>query len=193
MKTFNFKYLLLIILTLNSLTAFGKKPAKKTASETQATILKIKLETESLDVKINNTETAKEIQDFFGKEIKVPFATDEKTTIEGYKGIDEQTQRQMLCADINDTIDLLAAESEATSVSKIDSKLQRKLLMLKTLQEQIALTWADKNFFSKDGARVSAKEIRDTMRTELPLSLPTEAVKEYFCNPNSINKLSDCK
>lgn len=184
-------FLMAAVLVLSANFAFGKDK-KKAEAKAQPILMQIKLGKESLELRIHDAVIADDLQKEFGKEVKIPFGDDEKETLEGYKGVDEQTQRQMLCADINDTVNLLAANDEANTVAAITAKTQRKIFMLKVLQEQVGLTWAHQHFFGKGANKVTLKEIRDEMKVQLPLGMTKDEIKEYFCSPNAEHKASDC-
>ncbi|MEZ4815698.1 MAG: hypothetical protein R3A80_10905 [Bdellovibrionota bacterium] len=197
MKTLIAKQIILSTLLLSSSTLFAAKATTEQKAAPQAVTLQINLGTTKLPLKVPNPELATKIQEAFKKkgstDLEIPYGADSKESLEGYKGLSEQEQRQMLCTDINGIIDLKVANSEATEVSKIDSKMQIEILMLKHLQEQVALNWADKQLFKNDSSSVSTKEILEALLTEIPVLISPSTVRDFFCNEATLHKANDCK
>ncbi len=201
----NLKLLLLfsIIATIFQVHAKDTPKAPK-AKSTQALgkVLKIALEEKlmgrnKINLLVVDESIATLLQENFGTAkdktiLDIHTGETEKESLDAYKGLDEQMQRQTLCAEINEIINLLVASAEAITVSKLDSKIQEKILALKHLQEQVALNWADKQLFTKDEKKISLKEIQDAIRTELPVLISISSVKEYFCSEALKFKASDC-
>jgi len=203
MKKLNHFFLLSLLAATTHLEA---KSPKKSAAQKNAvasgTILKIALEHKlvgrnKIDLLVFDTAIIATLQENFGSAkdkttLDIHTGEDAKETLEAYKGLDEQTQRQTLCADINDIINLLVANTEADVVSKLDSKVQTRILAFKHLQEQVALNWADKQLFTDATKQVHLKEIQDSIRTEIPVLISRDTVKAYFCNEAAPRKATDC-
>lgn len=201
----NLTFLIITALLTFSSQLEAKTPKKILGGKStlkSGTILKIALEDKligrnKIELRVFDASVTALLQENFGTgkektDLEIHSGEDAKETLEGYKGLDEQTQRQTLCADINDIINLLVANTEAATVSKLDSKVQGRILALKHLQEHVALNWAEKKFFTSADKKVTLKEIHDSIRTELPVLISLDTAKAYFCHESATYKASDC-